>query len=181
MPPYEYPEWALHSVYLDKITPDFFKISAEGFEKPCVRVMDLIPNVLEIPEAFVEMTAADGELKADPEQDLAKIFDIYRHTPEYAVTGSHGIGFIRGTGMRANCAYASTVAHDCHNLMVVGTSDEAMAMAANALIECEGGIAVVVDGKLEAVMELPLAGLMTLESAEVAAARVLRIEEAIAG
>lgn len=180
VPPYEYPEWALHSVYLDKLTPDFFKISAEGNEKPMVRVMDLIPNVLEIPEVMVEMTAVNGELKADPAQNLAKIFDIYRHTPEYSVTGSFGAGFVRGTGMRANCAYASTVAHDCHNLMVVGTSDEAMAMAANALIECEGGIAVVVDGKLAYVMELPLAGLMTLESAEVAAARVLKIEKAIA-
>ena len=87
---------------------------------------------------------------------------------------------LSGTGMRANCAYASTVAHDCHNLMVVGTSDEAMAIAANALIESEGGIAIVVDGKLDAVMALPLAGLMTLESAEVAAAQVIRIERSIA-
>ncbi|MBQ6344020.1 MAG: adenine deaminase [Anaerolineaceae bacterium] len=180
VPPYDYPEWALHSVYLDKVTPDFFKISAEGLESPCVRVMDCIPNVLEIPEVFLEMTAIDGELKADPEQDLAKIFDIYRHSPDYGVTGSHGSGFIRGIGMRANCAYASTVAHDSHNMMVVGTSDEAMAMAANALVESEGGIAIVVDGKLEAVMALPLAGLMTLESAEVAAAQVTRIEQAIA-
>lgn len=180
VPPYDYPEWALHSIYLDKVTPDFFKISAEGLEKPCVRVMDCIPNVLEIPEVFLEMTAIDGELKADPERDLAKIFDIYRHSPDYGVTGSHGVGFIRGIGMRANCAYASTVAHDSHNMMVVGTSDEAMATAANALIESEGGIAIVVDGKLDAVMALPLAGLMTLESAEVAAAQVIRIERSIA-
>ena len=82
--------------------------------------------------------------------------------------------------MRANCAYASTVAHDSHNLMVVGTSDEAMALAANALVECEGGIAIVADGKLAYVMELPLAGLMCLESAEVAAARVIKLEQAIA-
>lgn len=179
VPPYDYPEWALHSVFLDKMTPDFFRISAEGLEKPLVRVMDCVPNVLEIPELLMEMQAVDGELKSDPEQNLAKIFAIYRHSPEYGVTGSRGAGFIRGIGMRANCAYASTVAHDCHNMMVVGTSDEAMALAANALVECEGGIAIVVDGKLAEVMELPLAGLMTLESAEVAAARVIRIEQAI--
>ena len=180
VPPYEYPDWALHSVFLDKLTPDFFKISAEGKEKLKVRVMDCIPNVLKVPEVFLDMYAVDGELKADPERNLAKIFDIYRHTQDYGVTGSHGVGFIRGIGMRENCAYASTVAHDCHNLMVVGTSDEAMCIAANALIDCKGGIAIVVDGKLAYVMELPLAGLMTLESAEVAAARVLRVEEAIA-
>ena len=180
VPPYDYPDWALHSVHLDKFTPEFFKISAEGQEKPQVRIMDCIPNELIIPEKIIEMQAVDGELKADPDQDLAKIFDIYRHLPDFGVTMSHGAGFIRGVGMRANCAYASTVAHDSHNLMVVGTSDEAMAMAANALVECEGGIAIVVDGKLAYVMELPLAGLMCLESAEVAAARVIKLEQAIA-
>ena len=180
VPPYDYPDWALHSVHLDKFTPEFFKISAEGQEKPQVRIMDCIPNELIIPEKIIEMQAVDGELKADPDQDLAKIFDIYRHLPDFGVTMSHGAGFIRGVGMKANCAYASTVAHDSHNLMVVGTSDEAMALAANALVECEGGIAIVADGKLAYVMELPLAGLMCLESAEVAAARVIKLEQAIA-
>ena len=180
VPPYDYPEWALHTVFLDKITPDFFKISAEGIKNPKVRIMDCIPNELVIPEKIIEMQAVDDELKADPDQDLAKIFDIYRHYPDYGTAGTHGAGFIRGVGMRANCAYASTVAHDSHNMMVVGTSDEAMCLAANALIESEGGIAVVVDGKLAYVMELPLAGLMTLESAEVAAAQVLKVEKAIA-
>ena len=126
VPPYDYPDWALHSVHLDKFTPEFFKISAEGKEKPQVRIMDCIPNELIIPEKIIEMQAVDGELKADPDQDLAKIFDIYRHLPDFGVTMSHGAGFIRGVGMKANCAYASTVAHDSHNLMVVGTSDEAM-------------------------------------------------------
>ena len=180
VPHYDYPDWALHSVYLDKLTPDYFRISAEGLEKPLVRVMDCIPNELVIPEVEMEFTAENDELKADPSRDIAKIFAIYRHAPDYGKTKTFGAGFIHGVGMRENCAYASTVAHDCHNMMVVGTSDEAMAMAANALIECEGGIAIVVDGKLAYVMELPLAGLMTLESAEVAAARILRAEEAIA-
>ena len=180
VPPYDYPDWALHSVHLDRLSADFFKISAGDSENLKVRIMDCIPNELIIPEKIIEMKAVDGELKADPAQDLAKIFDIYRHHPDYGVTRSHGAGFIRGIGMRANCAYASTVGHDSHNLMVVGTSDEAMAMAANALIECEGGISIVVDGKLAYVMELPLAGLMCLESAEVAAARVIKLEQAIA-
>ena len=178
--PYDYPEWALHSVHLDVMSPDFFRISAEGHEKPQVRIMDCIPNELNIPEKIIEMTAVEGELKADPDRDLAKIFDIYRHSPDFGVTHTYGAGFIHGIGMRANCAYASTVAHDSHNLMVVGTSDEAMAKAANALVKCEGGIAVVVDGELAYVMELPLAGLMCLESAEVASARVIRLEQDIA-
>ena len=117
VPPYDYPQWALHSVFLDKLTPEYFRISAEGHDRVNVRVMDLIPNVLEIPEKIMEIQAADDELKADPEQDLAKIFAIYRHTPDYGTTGSKGVGFIHGTGMHANCAYASTVAHDCHNMM----------------------------------------------------------------
>ena len=60
-----------------------------------------------------------------------------------------------GATLKPNVAFASTVAHDCHNLMVLGTDDNAMVLAGNALIEFGGGFAVVVDGKIEAIMPLP--------------------------
>ncbi len=84
-----------------------------------------------------------------------------------------------GATLKPKSAFASTVSHDCHNLMVLGTDDEAMALAGNALIESGGGFAVVVDGKLEAIMPLPLAGLMTLEPVETAAKQVRSVEDAI--
>jgi adenine deaminase len=84
-----------------------------------------------------------------------------------------------GATLKPKSAFASTVSHDCHNLLILGTDDEAMTLAGNALIDSGGGFAVVVDGKLEAVMPLPLAGLMTLEPVETAARQVTEIEEAI--
>lgn len=74
---------------------------------------------------------------------------------------------------------ASTVSHDCHNLLILGTDYKAMVVAGNALIEAESRFAVVVDGKLEAIMPLPLAGLMSLEPVEIAAKWVRIVKEAI--
>ena len=179
IPPYDYPDWAVNSVHLDKLTPADFRISSEGLKKANVRVIECAPNSLEARECVFEMEAVNGELVWDPEWDLAKIFTFYRHEPRPGVPKGPAYGFIKGVRLNKHCAYASTVAHDCHNLLVIGTDDEAMAKAANALIECGGGISVVVDNEVAACMPLPLAGLMSLESAEVAAAQISRVEAAL--
>ncbi len=75
-------------------------------------------------------------------------------------TGTKGAGFVKGFGFRKG-AMAQTVAHDAHNLLVAGTNDEDMALAANTLIECGGGMCAVADGKVLAVVPLPIAGLMS--------------------
>ena len=176
---YDYPEWALHSVHLNKLSPADFRISAEGIAKPKVRMMQAVPGMVHTLEKITEFTAVNDELLADPAKDIAKAFLIYRHSPKEGATGTKGYGFIQGVGFKPNCAYASTVSHDCHNLLVVGTSDEAMAAAANAVIEADGGIAIAIDNKLAAIIPLPLAGLMSLESAEVAAAQLEKVEKAL--
>ena len=103
---------------------------------------------------------------------------FYRHEPDPSIP-PRGAGFIRGTKFRPGCAYASTISHDCHNLLVVGTDDDAMTLAANAVIEANGGIAIVVDGKIDAVLPLPLAGLMSLESIGETALKLNAIEKAL--
>jgi len=80
-------------------------------------------------------------------------------------TGTAGFGFVKGFGIRSG-AMASTVAHDAHNLLVVGTSDEDMALAANTLIEQGGGMVVVQEGKVLGCVPLPIAGLMNDKPAE---------------
>jgi adenine deaminase len=74
-------------------------------------------------------------------------------------TGTKGCGFLKGFGFKKG-AMAQTVSHDAHNLLVAGTNDEDMALAANTLVACGGGLCAVADGKVLALVPLPIAGLM---------------------
>jgi adenine deaminase len=107
----------------------------------------------------------DGEAVADPARDLAKIAVVERHH----ASGRIGRGFVRGFGLREG-AFASTVSHDAHNLIVAGVSDDDMVACARRLAELGGGIVVVRDGTVLAELPLPAAGLMSdRPCAEVAA------------
>ena len=177
-PTYDYPDWALKSVHLEPLTADDFRIPVNDAVAK-VRVMEVVPGMVHTEEQIIEMTPVDGALQADLERDLAKIGVFYRHEPKEGLTGTKGMGFVKGVKLNPGAAYASTVSHDCHNLLVLGTDDEAMVLAANELIKVGGGISIVVDGKLEAVFPLPLAGLMSLESVEVAATKIKEVENAL--
>jgi adenine deaminase len=95
------------------------------------------------------------------EEDLLKIAVIERHKN----TKKHFTGFIEGLGIR-KCSIAQSIAHDSHNIIVVGVSDEEMEFAVNSLIEQEGGIVLVKDGKVIEQMPMPIAGLMSDQSGE---------------
>lgn len=177
--PYKYPEWAINSIHLDLLKNEDFIIKAPNDKKSAtVRVMTMKPGVVDTIESEVEIPITNGQLHSDYKRDLSKIFMFYRHENE-AAKGTKGFGFVNGINFKENCAYASTVSHDCHNLFVVGTSDEAMKIAANKLIEVHGGICVVIDNKVESVMPMPLAGLMSLENLEIASKQIGEIEDAL--
>ena len=173
--PYTYPDWALHSVHLkDNVTADTFKIAApEGKDQVTVRAIEVIPARVGDIERFVDLTVKDGCLESDITQDVLKTFVLERHHE----TGTKGAGFVMGFGIKRG-AMASTVAHDAHNLLVVGTNDEDMALAANTLIQCGGGMVAVQDGKVLGLVELPIAGLMNDKSAEAMADTVAQLESA---
>jgi adenine deaminase len=176
-PRYNYPEWALRSVHLPKLTEADFNIPAK--KKVKVRVMRIFPGMVHTAEEVSEIEPVNGSLLADPAKDLVKVANFYRHEPRPEVKKTRGIGFATGLQLKPNSAFASTVSHDCHNLQVIGTSDKAMALAANELIRVGGGHCVVVDGKLEALMPLPLGGLMSLESVEEVSNQLKSIEEGL--
>ena len=92
-------------------------------------------------------------------------------------TGTKGCGFVKGFGI-TNGAMASTVAHDAHNLLVIGTNDADMALAANTLIQCGGGMVAVQDGKVLGVVPLPIAGLMNDKPLEEMSQMVENLEQA---
>jgi adenine deaminase len=98
----------------------------------------------------------DGRAVADPARDLLKMAVVERHHG----TGRIGLGFVRGIGLREG-AIASTVAHDHHNLVVIGADDDSMRTAARAVAEADGGLAVAKGGEVLALLPLPIAGLMS--------------------
>ncbi len=159
--PYEYPDWATHSMHVgETITADTFKIPASA-EEVTVRAIEVIPARVGSIERFITLKAQNGYLESDPAQDTLKTVVFERHHE----TGTKGIGFVKGFGIECG-AMASTVAHDAHNLLVIGTNDEDMALAANTLIECGGGMVAVQNGKVLGVVPLPIAGLMNDKPAE---------------
>ncbi len=159
--PYEYPDWATHSMHVgETITADTFKIPASA-EEVTVRAIEVIPARVGSIERFITLKSQNGYLESDPAQDTLKTVVFERHHE----TGTKGIGFVKGFGIECG-AMASTVAHDAHNLLVIGTNDEDMALAANTLIECGGGMVAVQNGKVLGVVPLPIAGLMNDKPAE---------------
>jgi adenine deaminase len=178
IPVYEYPEWALHSVHLEPLNTQDFRIPVSD-NPVSVRVIKVVPGMVHTEEQILSMTPINGNLEADSQNDVAKVAIFYRHEPHKGVTGTRGLGFVRGVKLNPRAAFASTVSHDSHNLMVIGTEDACMVTAANALIKVGGGTCVVVEGKVEAIMPLPLAGLMALESVDQAARQVTEVEKAI--
>lgn len=152
-------------------------VTAEQFhllpEKPCARVIRLIPHEL-LTESWVAPMDWDTHNGIDLKRDILKIAVIDRHQG----SGRIAMGFINGLGFQRG-AIAGTVSHDAHNLIVTGANEEDMALAANHIMEIGGGFAVVCDGKVLADMPLPIAGLMADTSAADSVAHDQRLHEAV--
>jgi adenine deaminase len=121
-----------------------------------VRVIEIVPGQLITIAAEEEPAVRDGRVVADPGRDLAKLAVVERHH----ATGRVGVGLVRGFGLRAG-AFGSTVAHDAHNVVVVGTDDASMTACVRRLAKLGGGIAVARDGELRGELALPVAGLLS--------------------
>jgi adenine deaminase len=152
IPEPDVPEWVKHSVRNQPVTAGDFHIPWTGGK---ARVIGLVRDQV-VTEALVEEpSTADGAAVADAGKDLAKIAVIERHLG----TGRIGLGFVRGSGLQRG-ALASTVAHDAHNIVVVGMDDEDMVRAVQRLGELGGGIVVIDGGQITAELPLPVAGLL---------------------
>jgi adenine deaminase len=160
---HDVPEWVKHTVRVGALGPERFRIPWSG---GLARVIGLVPGQIVTESLVEEPTYRSGEAIADPERDLAKIAVIERHLG----TGRMGLGFVRGFGLRRG-ALASTVAHDAHNIVVVGCSDAAMATAVRRLANIGGGIVAVDGATVLAELPLPVAGLLSDASLEDVVAR----------
>ncbi len=175
-PEYLYPATARHTVRLAApLMPIDFALRPQNHD-----ASDVIVRVMQVTEAKVGTLSKQavlpvqaGFVQLDSAQDVAKAAVFERHRG----SGSYGLGFVQGFGLQGG-AVASTVAHDSHNLLIIGKDDEDMAMAGNAVAEVGGGMAVVQNGAVLALLPLPIAGLMSDRPLEEVAANVAAIEQA---
>jgi adenine deaminase len=173
IPPYPYPAWATNSVRVPRrlTAGDFVLRAPVSNDSATVNVIGIIENQAPTRHLHMDIPVKDGELRADIRHDLAKIALVERHHG----TGTIQVAFVSGYGFTAPCAVASTVAHDSHHMLIVGTDETCMAVAANRLVETGGGQVVVRDGKIIGEVQLPIAGLMSNERADVVARKTASV------
>jgi adenine deaminase len=159
MPSATYPQWAMHSVHLLRklIASDFRLPAGQLGPLATAHVIGVIENQAPTRHLKLSVAVKNGDVTPDMKQDLAKLAIIDRHH----ATGKVSVGLVQGFGFKARCAVATTVAHDCHQLLVAGTDEEQMAIAANAVAASDGGQIFVKDGTVIGQVVLPIAGLMS--------------------
>ena len=174
MPAHAYPKSATDTVKLGrKLIADDFRVKAPdgAGESVEARVIGVVENQAPTKALTARLPVENGIAMTDPDQDVCRIALVERHRASGSLTN----GFVSGFGYRGHCAMASTVAHDSHHMIVVGTSEEDMALAANRLGEVGGGVVFFADGEEKALIEMPIAGLMSSERAEIVAEKADRL------
>jgi adenine deaminase len=183
---------AIHSVYKagNELKDDYLQAhcksnisealqakATDSFHMPIITA-----QMLELDQELPVLGIVDGQLyttrcgmakEIDVKADILKACVVERHNN----TGHVGVGFIQGYGLK-NGAIVTSVAHDSHNIIAIGTSEEDIAAGINALKEMNGGALVYSNGKVQAAYSMPVAGLMSCESAENAKKRLIEIHEA---
>ena len=134
--------------------PSDFVVRGNGSAR--IKVIDIVPHQIVTKMALEQPRLRDGRIEPDLERDILKLVVIERHH----ATGNVGVGFVRGFGLKRG-ALASTVAHDAHNVVAVGTSDDEITAAVEVLKEMKGGQVAILDGKVQAALSLAIAGLVS--------------------
>jgi len=164
-----YPDWATKSVNMkrDLLAADFRLAVGEGIKSDSViaHVIGVVEGQAPTQHLQIPVAVKNGEIQVDVKNDLVKIALVERHK----ATGGVVVGLVSGFGLEEGCAIGSTVAHDSHHMIVVGTDEEQMALAANQLAIMNGGQVVIKDGEVIGQVSLPIAGLMSNKRADLVA------------
>ncbi len=177
LPVFSYPESARNTVNVGKVlsVADFGAAAPEGVESVLARVIGVIENQAPTRALEARVPVVDGMVGIDPDNDICHIAIVERHRG----TGNVQNALVSGFGYNKPCAVASTVAHDCHHMLVVGTDKDDMARAANRLSDVGGGVVVISNGEELALVEMPIAGLMSDKRCEVVAVEAQQIIDAM--
>lgn len=162
LPEPDYPNWLFETVKLKsgKQAQDFRVPSDQ--ETAQMWVIDLFPDQIINTKTKAQLPVLDGVVVSDTERDIIKLSVVERH----GQNGNIGTTFVKGFGIKKG-ALASSIAHDHHNIIVAGTSDEDMALCCSVIEEMQGGFALVSDGEVLGKLALPIAGLLSEEPVEV--------------
>jgi len=157
------------TVHVDELLREDLKITHHEPERTKVetRVIEVIPDQIITNELICRLPVEKGEVLPDLERDVVKICVIERHHG----TGRIGKGFVKGFGLKEG-ALASTVAHDSHNIIAIGVSDDEICRAVNRLREINGGLVVTNGNEIKSELPLPIAGLMSDRGVEFVAERM---------
>lgn len=166
------PASATSTVHVAPVSAADFAIPDGGFEE--INVVELVPDQVVTKATRCRPRVVDGAVVADPERDVAKLAVVERHH----ATGAIGRGFVRGFGLRDG-AFASTVAHDAHNIVVAGVDDADMALCVQHLASIGGGLVVCRDGHILGDLPLEIAGLMSTRPAREVVAALEALEGAL--
>ncbi|GIP39815.1 adenine deaminase [Paenibacillus sp. J31TS4] len=173
-PKFTYPEEIRQSVHLKRpLSPEDFRLLSQRQGETRVNVIKVIENSARTEKMEAVLSVAGGIIQPDPAQDIVRLACIERHRG----TGQISLGFCHGFQLKSG-AVASTVAHDSHNLLVMGTDEADMALAANELAKLGGGMIVVNQGQVIAQVPMVIAGLMSDKPLEEVVAEVNRLAEA---
>ena len=146
-----------HTVNLAPVTVESFRLP---LKTEMANVIGLVPYQIVTNKAALSVKRVDGCAVSDVENDILKLAVLERHH----ATGNIGLGLVKGFGLKRG-ALASTVGHDSHNLIVIGTNDEDMLAAVQELQRIGGGICIAENGQIRGALPLPVGGLMTNEPA----------------
>ncbi|MCZ6529581.1 MAG: adenine deaminase [Chloroflexi bacterium] len=174
-PDFVYPAEVRRSIHLKReLNAEDFKLTVSNNGRVTANVIGVKENQALTEHLKVNLQPQDGLIEPDAAKDIAKVALVERHRG----TGTVQLGLVRGFGLDPGCAVGSTVAHDSHHMLVVGTDDGNMARAANELARMGGGQIVLRNGEVIALVELPIAGLMSDDSAEEVARKAEGLLEA---
>lgn len=166
------PDHIQQSVYLPTVTKEMLAIPF--IKGTTANVMEIVPNQLITNHLIIDVPVKDGVFVPSVEKNLLKLAVIERHHGLHTT----GLGIVKGFGLQKG-AVATTVAHDSHNALVVGTNDEDMALALERIQEIQGGFVIVADGEILAEMPLTIGGLMTDATADVAKQQLADLHQAL--
>ena len=157
------------TVNMKPVTLKKLSLPATTEERP---VIEVIPGQIVTRKRYLKVRTVDGQAISDTERDILKLVVAERHQ----ATGNVGLGMVTGFGLKKG-ALASSVAHDSHNIVAVGTSDEDIMAAIQEIERLQGGLAVVANGQILASLSLPIAGLLSDEPLEAVVAQLGKLEQ----
>jgi adenine deaminase len=174
LPKITYPQWVKQSIHIPRpLTAADFRLPARDPGQVSANVIGVIENQAPTRHLKLTLPSVDGEVLADLDKDVIKLALVERHRN----SGSIKVGLVHGFGFTEPCAVATTVAHDSHHMIVAGASEADMAAAVNRLVEIGGGQVVVRQGEVIGEVDLPIAGLMSNERAEVVSEKAASVLE----